>query len=144
MKLITSDGVEFNAVTITLNEEPSRFSFRIKDMTIPEASDMFCKGNALPIQNYEDFTEVQSINRSCSGHRLKTEVHMNSNSYATIAKSDIVRMVNVLKRLNVQGYDSMYGLVGTVEFLEGKLMEPEPSEKKEPVDHEFQPLEKVQ
>ena len=64
MKLITSDGVEFNAVTITLNEEPSRFSFRIKDMTIPEASDMFCKGNALPIQNYEDFTEVQSINRS--------------------------------------------------------------------------------
>ena len=69
---------------------------------------------------------------------------MNSNSYATIAKSDIVRMVNVLKRLNVQGYDSMYGLVGTVEFLEGKLMEPEPSEKKEPVDHEFQPLEKVQ
>ena len=64
MKLITADGREFDSPTIMLNDDPKRFTFKVKNMTIPEASDMFCLGNVLPLQTYEEFTEVAAINRS--------------------------------------------------------------------------------
>ena len=57
-------------------------------------------------------------------------------------KADIQLMINTLKAMKVEGFDSMYRLVATVEYLEGKLKE-EPVKlvrKPEKVDHEFEPL----
>ena len=55
-----------------------------------------------------------------------------------IRASDIQKMITVLKNIKVKGYDSMYNLVATVDFLEGKLKEPpkKPSEFDPPAETE--------
>lgn len=69
----------------------------------------------------------------------------------TMAKSEVMRMINVLKAMDVRGFESMYRLVATVEFLEGVLTEqaqqtppqqgrPPRPKPAPPVDHEFEPL----
>ena len=76
---------------------------------------------------------------------------MNQTDKITISRDSVIRMIGVLKSLDVKGYDSMYRLVATVDYLEGKLVEepakePSPARRpttvprREPVDHEFQPL----
>ena len=76
---------------------------------------------------------------------------MNQADKVTISRYSVIRMIGVLKRLDVKGYESMFRLVATVDFLESKLTEepakepaparrPTPVPRKEPVDHEFQPV----
>ena len=76
---------------------------------------------------------------------------MNQTENITISRDSVVRMIGVLKNLDVKGYDSMYRLVATVDFLEAKLAEeqtkeavpmrrPTPVPRREPVDHEFLPV----
>ena len=72
MILITADGRELDSPTIMLSEEPKRFSFKVRNMTIPEASEMFCLGNVLPLKTYEEFTEVASISRNASNGVMVT------------------------------------------------------------------------
>ena len=77
---------------------------------------------------------------------------MNQADKITISRDSAMRMIGVLKSLDVKGYDSMYRLVATVDYLEGKLAEepakepvpirrpaPAPVPRREPVDHEFLP-----
>ena len=66
---------------------------------------------------------------------------MSNNPFITVSRRDIQATLNVLRSLDVRGYDSMYKLVATVEFFEGKLNEqPKPTQQKQkPVDHEFGP-----
>ena len=71
----------------------------------------------------------------------------NPNDKVTISRRDLQAMVEVLKSLEVKGYNSMRNLVVTVDYLEGKLNEkPEKSvppkpvpQKPKVVDHEFGP-----
>lgn len=71
----------------------------------------------------------------------------NSNDKVTIARRDLQAMVEVLKSLEVKGYNSMRNLVVTVDYLEGKLNDqpgmPVPQkpvpQKPKVVDHEFGP-----
>ena len=76
---------------------------------------------------------------------------MNTNPNVTVSRRDIQATLNVLRSLDVRGYDSMYKLVATVEFLEGVLTEqaqqtppqqgrPPRPKPAPPVDHEFEPL----
>lgn len=67
----------------------------------------------------------------------------------TISRDSVARMIGALKSLDVKGYDSMFRLVATVDFLEAKLMEEpakepapvrRPAPRREPVDHEFLPV----
>ena len=71
----------------------------------------------------------------------------NSNDKVSIARRDLQAMVEVLKSLEVNGYNSMRNLVVTVDFLEGKLREKtqmsvppkQAPQKTKVVDHEFGP-----
>ena len=65
-----------------------------------------------------------------------------NNPCVTVSRRDLQATLNVLRSLDVRGYDSMYKLVATVEFFEGKLDEQPkpPQQRQKPVDHEFEPL----
>ncbi len=74
---------------------------------------------------------------------------MNQADKITISRDSVARMIGALKSLDVRGYDSMYRLVATVDYLEGKLTEEpakepapvrRPVPRREPVDHEFLPV----
>jgi len=70
----------------------------------------------------------------------KRQKIMGKNNNIVISRDDVNRVINCIKSLDVKGYDSMYRVVATVEFLEGKLSEPPVTFEQREKDHEFKQL----
>ena len=64
MLLKTSGGEELSVTMITISDKPMpTVAFRIEDKSVREAIAVFAEEGVLPLQQYEDFTEIESIRR---------------------------------------------------------------------------------
>ena len=90
MILKTSCGEELNVATIILNDRPKSFSFRLASTTIQEVISLFGKENILPIEGYEEFTEIDSIRVSPRSDVTVTLSVKNEEPYYTVTSPVVI------------------------------------------------------